>query len=94
MLFDRRILLPKNWAEGDLPDRQGMRSTIRYLTKKIQNDLLPRTTEHPTNDIERIEDLLSKRLLLEHNLTLQSATEDQLFLNTFEIIIRSPDPDL
>ena len=94
MLSDPRILLPGNWVVDDLPGHTGIRSTIKYLTKKIENDLFPRMTEHPTNDIERIEELLTMISLREHNRTLQSAIEDQPFLNTFETIIRSLDPDL
>ena len=50
--------------------------------------------EYRPNGIERIEDLLIKRVTLEFKLKLQSAIEDQSFRNMFEMITRSLDPDL
>ena len=50
--------------------------------------------EYRPNDIEKIEDLLIKRVTLEFKLKLQSAIEDQSFRNMFEMITRSLDPDL
>jgi hypothetical protein len=65
MFFNRVILLLlSNWVEEDLPDQLGIRYTTKYLIKMIENsiDLLPRMIEHPTNDIEKIEDPLIMRV--------------------------------
>jgi hypothetical protein len=95
MSSHRLVLLP-NWVEEDLPDQLGIRYTINHLIKMIENsiDLLPRMIEHPTNDIEKIEDLLIMRVTLESKPKLRSVIEDQWFLNMFEMITESLDPDL
>jgi hypothetical protein len=86
MFSNRVILLLPNWVEEDLPDQLGIRYTINHLIKMIENsiDLLPRMIEHPTNDIEKIEDLLIMRVTLESKPKLRSVIEDQWFLNMFE----------
>ena len=96
MFSNRVILLLPNWVEEDLPDQLGIRYTIKYLIKMIENsiDLLPRMIEHPTNDIEKIEDLLIMRVTLESKPKLRSVIEDQWFLNMFEMITESLDLDL
>jgi hypothetical protein len=94
MFSNRVILLLPNWVEEDLPDQLGIRYTINHLIKMIENDLLPRTIEHPTNDIEKLEGLLMMRVTLDSKLKLRSVIEDQSFLNMYEMITESLDPDL
>ena len=93
MSSHRLVLLP-NWVEEDLPGQQGIRYTINHLIKMIENDLLPRTIELLINDIEKIEGLLKTRVTLESKPKLRSLIEDRSFLNTFEMITESLDPDL
>jgi hypothetical protein len=94
MFSNRVILLPSSWVADDLPDRVEIRYTTNHLIKTIKNDLLPRMTEHPINDIEKTEDLLITRVNLEHKLQLRLAIEDLSSRHIFEMITRLLDPGL